>query len=220
MTQQIIQAEQQLAVADNPATVGAFFQLMKPRVMSLVIFTGFAGMFLAPGEMHPVLAAIALFAIAAGAGASGAINQWYDRDIDAVMTRTRGRPIPAGQVVPAEALALVKNDDYKQANIPMLPVVAGPKETRKQILIYALILAPTGLVPYSLSMSSLFYLVVAAVMGAIFVWLSFSLYKKPSDKAAWKLFKFSIFYLFILFAALIADRLMATLLFGAGSFIG
>ena len=75
MTQQIIQAEQQLAVADNPATVGAFFQLMKPRVMSSVIFTGFAGMFLAPGQMHPVLAAIALFAIAAGAGASGAINQ-------------------------------------------------------------------------------------------------------------------------------------------------
>ena len=106
MTQQIIQAEQQLAVADNPATVGAFFQLMKPRVMSLVIFTGFAGMFLAPGQMHPVLAAIALFAIAAGAGASGAINQWYDRDIDAVMTRTRNRPIPAGRVVPAEALSL------------------------------------------------------------------------------------------------------------------
>ncbi|MGB1474424.1 MAG: protoheme IX farnesyltransferase, partial [Candidatus Puniceispirillaceae bacterium] len=74
--------------------------------------------------------------------------------------------------------------------------------------------------PYALSMASLFYLAVAAVMGAIFVWLSFSLYKKPSDKAAWKLFKFSIFYLFILFAALIADRLMATLLFGAGSFIG
>ena len=301
------------AEAGQLASAGDYLALMKPRVMSLVIFTCLAGMYLSGGEAHPVLAIISLLAISVGAGASGAINQWYDRDIDAVMTRTRGRPIPAGQVVPAEALslgivisilsvlllslssnllaggllaftiffyaviytvwlkrstaqniviggaagalppmvgwaavtgsisiesialfalifvwtpphfwalALVKNDDYKQANIPMLPVVAGPAETRKQILIYALILAPTGLVPYALSMTSLFYLVVAAVMGAIFVWLSFSLYKKPIDKAAWKLFKFSIFYLFILFAALIADRLMATLLFGAGGLTG
>ena len=302
MTQQIIQAEPHVTVADTPATVGEFFQLMKPRVMSLVIFTGFAGMFLAPVQMHPILAAVALFAIAAGAGASGAINQWYDRDIDAVMSRTRNRPIPAGRVVPAEALALgivisflsvlllsltsnllaggllaftiffyaviytvwlkrstaqniviggaagalppmvgwaavtgsvsiesialfalifiwtpphfwalalVKNDDYKQAGVPMLPVVAGAAETRKQILIYALILAPTGLAPYALSMTSILYPAIAALMGIIFVGLAVSLYRKPSDAAAWKLFKFSIFYLFILFAALIADRLIA-----------
>ena len=302
MTQQIIQAEPHVTVADTPATVGEFFQLMKPRVMSLVIFTGFAGMFLAPGQMHPILAAVALFAIAAGAGASGAINQWYDRDIDAVMSRTRNRPIPAGRVVPAEALALgivisflsvlllsltsnllaggllaftiffyaviytvwlkrstaqniviggaagalppmvgwaavtgsvsiesialfalifiwtpphfwalalVKNDDYKQAGVPMLPVVAGAAETRKQILIYALILAPTGLAPYALSMTSILYPAIAVVKGIIFVGLAVSLYRKPSDAAAWKLFKFSIFYLFILFAALIADRLIA-----------
>ena len=305
MTQQIIQAEPHVTVADTPATVGEFFQLMKPRVMSLVIFTGFAGMFLAPGQMHPILAAVALFAIAAGAGASGAINQWYDRDIDAVMSRTRNRPIPAGRVVPAEALALgivisflsvlllsltsnllaggllaftiffyaviytvwlkrstaqniviggaagalppmvgwaavtgsisiesialfalifvwtpphfwalalVKNDDYKQAGVPMLPVVAGAAETRKQILIYALILAPTGLAPYALSMTTLLYPAIAAVMGIVFVGLAISLYRKPSDAAAWKLFKFSIFYLFILFAALIADRLIASLI--------
>ena len=303
MTQQIIQAEPHVTVADTPATVGEFFQLMKPRVMSLVIFTGFAGMFLAPGQMHPILAAVALFAIAAGAGASGAINQWYDRDIDAVMSRTRGRPIPAGRVVPAEALALgivisflsvlllsltsnllaggllaftiffyaviytvwlkrstaqniviggaagalppmvgwaavtgsisiesialfalifvwtpphfwalalVKNDDYQQAGVPMLPVVAGADETRKQILIYSLILAPTGLAPYALSMTTIIYPAIAAVMGIIFVGLAVSLYRKPSDAAAWKLFKFSIFYLFILFAALIADRLIAS----------
>ena len=313
MTQQIIQAEPHVTVADTPATVGEFFQLMKPRVMSLVIFTGFAGMFLAPGQMHPILAAVALFAIAAGAGASGAINQWYDRDIDAVMSRTRNRPIPAGRVVPAEALALgivisflsvlllsltsnllaggllaftiffyaviytvwlkrstaqniviggaagalppmvgwaavtgsisiesialfalifvwtpphfwalalVKNDDYKQAGVPMLPVVAGAAETRKQILIYALILAPTGLAPYALSMTTLLYPAIAAVMGIVFVGLAISLYRKPSDTAAWKLFKFSIFYLFILFAALIADRLIASLIQGAGTFIG
>ena len=313
MTQQIIQAEPHVTVADTPATVGEFFQLMKPRVMSLVIFTGFAGMFLAPGQMHPILAAVTLFAIAAGAGASGAINQWYDRDIDAVMSRTRNRPIPAGRVVPAEALALgivisflsvlllsltsnllaggllaftiffyaviytvwlkrstaqniviggaagalppmvgwaavtgsisiesialfalifvwtpphfwalalVKNDDYKQAGVPMLPVVAGPAETRKQILIYALILAPTGLAPYALSMTTLLYPLVAVVMGIVFVGLAVSLYRKPSDAAAWKLFKFSIFYLFILFAALIADRLIASLIKGAGTSIG
>lgn len=299
MTQQIIQAETQLTVAEKPATVGEFFQLMKPRVMSLVIFTGFAGMFLAPGSMHPLLAAIALFAIAAGAGASGAINQWYDRDIDAVMSRTRSRPIPAGRVEPAEALALgivisflsvllltiasnllaggllaftiffyaviytvwlkrstaqniviggaagalppmvgwaavtgsisiepialfalifvwtpphfwalalVKNDDYRDAGVPMLPVVAGKAETRKQILIYALILAPTGLTPYMLAMASVGYGVVSALLGVYFVHLSFKLYRQRSDKAAWKLFKFSIFYLFLLFAALIIDR--------------
>ena len=249
--------------------------------------------------MHPLLAAIALFAIAAGAGASGAINQWYDRDIDAVMSRTRGRPIPAGRVEPAEALALgivisflsvllltmasnllaggllaftiffyaviytvwlkrstaqniviggaagalppmvgwaavtgsisiepialfalifvwtpphfwalalVKNDDYRDAGVPMLPVVAGKAETRKQILIYALVLAPTGLVPYALAMTSIGYGIVAAVMGGYFVYLSFKLYRQPSDAAAWKLFKFSIFYLSLLFAALIIDR--------------
>ena len=86
-------------------SVGDFWQLLKPRVMSLVIFTGFAGMFVAPGGMHPLLFCISLLAIAAGAGASGAINQWYDRDIDAVMARTRLRPIPAGAVEPAEALS-------------------------------------------------------------------------------------------------------------------
>ena len=93
-------------VSASVATVGDFFELMKPRVMSLVIFTGFAGMYLAPVKTHLGLAVVSLFAIAAGAGASGAINQWYDRDIDRIMSRTRGRPIPAGKVDPAEALAL------------------------------------------------------------------------------------------------------------------
>ena len=86
-------------------SVADFWNLLKPRVMSLVIFTGFAGMFLAPTSIHPMLFIISLFAIAAGAGASGAINQWYDSDIDAVMQRTQNRPIPAGAVEPAEALS-------------------------------------------------------------------------------------------------------------------
>lgn len=84
--------------------VSDFFALMKPRVMSLVVFTGFAGLVVAPGEIHPLLAAVAIFCIALASGAAGAINMWYDRDIDAVMERTRERPIPTGRVEPAEAL--------------------------------------------------------------------------------------------------------------------
>ena len=87
------------------ASVGDFIALLKPRVMSLVVFTGVAGLVAAPGAIHPVLAAIAVLCIAVAAGAAGAINMWYDRDIDALMTRTRERPIPAGRMVPAEALA-------------------------------------------------------------------------------------------------------------------
>jgi heme o synthase len=85
-------------------SVGDYVALLKPRVMSLVVFTGFVGLYLAPGHLHPVLAMIAVLCIAVGAGASGAINMWYDRDIDAVMRRTRGRPLPAGRMAPGEAL--------------------------------------------------------------------------------------------------------------------
>ncbi|MFZ9487408.1 MAG: heme o synthase [Alphaproteobacteria bacterium] len=87
------------------AGVGDFVALLKPRVMSLVVFTGFAGMVAAPGHIHPLLAAIAVLCIAVGAGAAGAINMWYDRDIDALMSRTRDRPIPAGRMDPSETLA-------------------------------------------------------------------------------------------------------------------
>ena len=87
------------------ADVVDFWQLLKPRVMSLVVFTGLVGMVLAPGTLHPVLAAVALLCIAVGAGASGALNMWYDADIDAVMRRTARRPVPAGRVLPGEALA-------------------------------------------------------------------------------------------------------------------
>ncbi len=84
--------------------VSDYVALLKPRVMSLVVFTGLVGLWLAPGHIHPVLAAVAVAAIAIGAGASGAINMWYDRDIDALMSRTRGRPIPAGVIAPDDAL--------------------------------------------------------------------------------------------------------------------
>ena len=280
-------------------SVADFWSLLKPRVMSLVIFTGFAGMFVAPGEMHPLLFAISLFAIAAGAGASGAINQWYDRDIDAVMSRTKERPIPSGIMVPAEALtmglvisalsvlllglasnwlaagllaftiffygviytiwlkrrtpqniviggaagalppvigwaavtnslsieplllfalifiwtpphfwalALFRNDDYMRANVPMLPVVSGEPETRKQILIYALILAPLAVAPTFIGMASLAYGALATVMGAVFVYLSVKLFRTGDHAVAKKLFAFSILYLFLLFLGIVIDH--------------
>ena len=282
-------------------SVADFWQLLKPRVMSLVIFTGFVGMFLAPGDMHSLLFVISLFAIAAGAGASGAINQWYDRDIDAVMERTRSRPVPAGAVEPAEALsfglvistlsvlllglaanwlaagllaftiffygviytiwlkrstpqniviggaagalppvigwaavtgglsieplilfavifmwtpphfwalALFRNDDYVRANVPMMPVVAGAAETRRQILIYALLLAPLALAPALIGMTSMAYGILTAALGLNFVRLSWGLYHRPDDAAAKRLFAFSILYLFLLFLGLVGDRLL------------
>ena len=89
---------------DETVALGDFVALLKPRVMSLVVFTGAVGMLLAPGALHPVLAVVAILCIAVGAGAAGAINMWVDRDIDALMTRTRNRPIPAGRMAPNVAL--------------------------------------------------------------------------------------------------------------------
>src|SRR4051812_37847892 len=87
------------------AGAGDYFALMKPRVMSLVIFTALVGLVIAPGHIHPLIGFTALLCIAVGAGAAGALNMWYDADIDALMTRTAQRPIPAGRVLPGEALA-------------------------------------------------------------------------------------------------------------------
>src|SRR6202795_362084 len=87
------------------AGVGDYVALLKPRVMSLVVFTALVGLVIAPGHVHPVIALTALLCIAVGAGAAGALNMWYDADIDARMTRTAGRPIPQGRVTPGEALA-------------------------------------------------------------------------------------------------------------------
>src|ERR1700736_3844084 len=93
------------ALALSAAEVADFVALMKPRVMSLVVFTAFVGLMLAPGHLHPVLGFAALLCIAIGAGAAGALNMWFDADVDAVMSRTARRPIPAGRVLPREALA-------------------------------------------------------------------------------------------------------------------
>ncbi len=100
-----IAAENDAHLVAAGARVGDFVALLKPRVMSLVVFSGFAGLFVAPHHIHPLLGAVAVLCIAVGAGASGAMNMWYDRDIDAIMSRTRNRPVPRGYVTPDQALA-------------------------------------------------------------------------------------------------------------------
>src|SRR5215467_12505352 len=87
------------------ARVSDYVALMKPRVMSLVVFTALVSVMIAPGHVHPVIGFTTLLCIAVGAGAAGALNMWYDADIDALMKRTSGRPIPRGRIAPGEALA-------------------------------------------------------------------------------------------------------------------
>jgi len=288
------------------AGVEDYLALMKPRVMSLVVFTALVGLLVAPGSVHPVIGFTALLCIAVGAGASGALNMWYDADIDAIMTRTARRPIPAGRVLPGEALgfgltlsvgsvlvlgllvnvlaaallamtiafyvlvytmwlkratpqniviggaagafppmigwaavtggltieplllfliiflwtpphfwalALLKSDDYARAGVPMLPVVAGPDETRRQILLYTLVLAPVGLTPTLLGYAGLVYGAVACLCGAAMLMLAWRVYRDRSGPAAAtaakKLFAFSLLYVFVLFAALLVDNALA-----------
>src|SRR5438874_12407393 len=88
-----------------PARLPDFVALMKPRVMMLAVFTALVGLIIAPGDLDPLLGSVAILGIAAGAGAAGVLNMWYDADIDAVMARTAGRPIPRGRISRAEALA-------------------------------------------------------------------------------------------------------------------
>ncbi len=285
--------------AGEGARVSDFLQLLKPRVMSLVVFSGFAGLMVAPGHLHPLLAAVAVLCIAVGAGASGAINMWYDRDIDAVMSRTRHRPIPAGRVEPSEAagfgvvlaivsvgmmgiavnwlaagllasailfyvlvytmwlkrrtpqniviggaagafppmigwaaetghlglapivlfllifmwtpphfwaLALFRSADYAKAGVPMLPVVAGPRATKLQMLIYTLLLFPLALLPWMLGIAGAVYGISAMVLGALFILAAVRVWFDPTDRSAKRMFAYSILYLFLLFALLIADR--------------
>ncbi|MEC7154668.1 MAG: heme o synthase [Pseudomonadota bacterium] len=294
------------AYLDDAGSAADFISLMKPRVMSLVVFTALVGLIMAPGSPHPVLAVSAVILIALGAGASAALNMWYDADIDAVMARTKTRPVPAGRIDREDALmfglwmsglsvlsmavlinyasaallaftiffyaviytmilkrrtaqniviggaagafppvigwvaatgsisleplvffliifiwtpphfwalALVKNDDYRNANIPMLPVTSGADATVRQILLYTLALAGTVMLPYLLGFSGMLYGVGAGVASAIFVGLSLLLAVSSPERRnriAGMVFAYSIFYLFIVFALLPADRLMAS----------
>lgn len=290
----------------NAGTASDFFALLKPRVMSLVVFTGFVGIAVAPGTLHPVLAFAALLCIAVGAGASGALNMWYDADIDARMMRTAERPIPQGRVTAGEALgfgatlsvvsvvamglfvnyvaaallaitigfylfiytmwlkrrtpqniviggaagafppmigwaavtgtvslesiilfliifmwtpphfwalALYRKGDYAGVGVPMLPVVAGKHETRKQILIYSALLVPLTLSPVVLGFAGAIYGAVTASAGAVFLALAWQVWQAgkrgdepDSDTRAKRLFLFSIFYLFLIFALFLVER--------------
>jgi protoheme IX farnesyltransferase len=287
-------------------TVRELFSLLKPRVMTLVVFTGMVGMMLAPGynSVHPFIALLIVATIALGSGAGGMLNMWYDRDIDCIMKRTQRRPIPSGKIAaddvlmggvmlsvaavmllgmatnwvaagwlafaiffysviytiglkrrtpqniviggaagafppvigwaavtgntPLEAwllfaiiflwtpphfwaLALGCNEDYRRANIPMLPVSHGASRTVKEMLLYSLLLAAVSLCPAFIGMSGMLYLGGASVFSLLFVILCWRVYQQPEHTtSAKRLFAFSILYLFGIFALLLSDHLIST----------
>lgn len=277
-----------------------FAILLKPRVMSLVLFTGFSGMFLAPGTIDNLTATIAVICIAVGAGAAGAINMWYDRDIDQMMERTMNRPLPAGRVEPNAALILgtilsvisistmtifvnimsgillavtvlfyvfvytvwlkrrtpqniviggaagalppmigwaaVTNDigigslilfaiiflwtpphfwalslylteDYEKAGVPMMPVVSGKIETKRLILLYSFILFPVTLAPYFIGLIGPYGLALISILGIIFIAHAFKVKFSNESHAPRSMFRYSIFYLFLIFVTMIADHI-------------
>lgn len=288
-----------------PAEWRDFFALTKPRVMSLVIFTGLCGLLAAPGTIHPVIAFTAILCIAVGAGGAAALNQWWEADIDAGMKRTAQRPLPAGRMDRTSArdfgfalaggsvfvmglgvgwlaaailavsifyyawiytvwlkprtpqnivigggagafppligwvavtgdvtlmpvllfaiifmwtpphfwaLALFVQTDYAKVGIPMMPVVAGERSTRRQIMAYAVALLPLTLVPWWIGGTGGIYGWSALALGIVFVALSIKVGVRrsvPGDGMVpeKRLFGYSILYLFVLFGMLVADRL-------------
>ncbi|MGB0671836.1 MAG: heme o synthase [Rhodospirillales bacterium] len=293
-----------VATLARRATARDYAILLKPRVMSLVVFTALVGLLLAPETMAVGEAILAVALIALGAGASGAINMWYDRDIDAHMDRTMNRPIPAGRMNPVSALvfgtalavfsvlamgafinwvaagllaftiffyviiytvwlkrrtpqniviggasgalppvvgwaaatgsvgleavilfaiifawtpphfwalALFRSGDYERAGVPMLPVVAGIEETKRQILLYSLVLVPLTLMPTLLGMAGWFYFAAACLLGFELLRHAFRVRAADRSDEAWtkvprRMFFFTILYLFGIFVALLADR--------------
>lgn len=297
------QATQQTAL---PAEWRDFWALTKPGVMKLVVFTALCGLLAAPGTIHPVIGFTAVLCIALAAGASGALNQWYEADVDAKMVRTAKRPLPAGRMdresalqfgiglsafsvgimgvavnwlaasllafsiffyaviytmwlkpntpqniviggaagafppligwaavtgdvtlIPVLlfaiiflwtpphfwALALFMKADYGAAGIPMLPNVAGRRETRKQILLYSFVMAAAAMAPFAIGEASLVYGISALVLNIVFVILAFAVWRNDATDAAQmkpekRLFAFSILYLFALFAIFAGDRML------------
>jgi heme o synthase len=290
-----------------PADWRDFLSLTKPRVMSLVIFTGLCGLLAAPVAINPVLGFTAILCIALGAGGSGALNQWWEADLDAKMKRTAGRPLPAGRMDRTSArdfgmilcaasvlimgvavnwlaaavlavsivyyavvytvwlkprtpqnivigggagafppmigwiaatgditlmpvllfaiiffwtpphfwaLALFVETDYAAAGVPMLPNVAGHHHTRRQILIYAVLLLPLSLAPFWLELAGWLYGLAALLLSALFVLLALrvAVFRGAADDMNMapekRLFGYSVLYLFALFAALVADRFL------------
>ena len=296
-----------IAADAGGADVEDFAALLKPRVMSLVVFTALVGMVTARGDLNPALAVIALLSIAVGAGAAGALNMWYEAGIDGLMRRTRTRPIPGGRLSRSDAfafavvltcfsiailglaanwlaavllaftiffyvvvytvwlkprtaqniviggaagalppvvgwaamtggvslepllyfliifmwtpphfwaLALFTRDDYERAGIPMMPNIAGELSTRRQILIYSVLLTLVGLSPWMLGYAGPAFGAAAAVLGLEFMRRAYVLGRRgdaDNHRAAKKLFGFSIVYLFGLFGV----RLVETVIIGS-----
>ena len=293
-----------------PPEAGDWLALLKPRVITLVVFTGFVGLLVAPGHLHPVLALAAVLCIAVAAGAAGAINMWYDRDIDAVMRRTAKRPIPGGRIGADEALgfgvvlavastllmglatnwfaaavlaasilfyvfiytmwlkrrtpqniviggaagafppmigwaavtggldvmplllfaivflwtpphfwalSLYASADYERAGVPMLPVTHGARVTRRQVMLYTMLLVPVSLLPWVLGYAGPVYGLSAVGLGIWFLLASWGVLRDKQDAggvsltgdapAKWA-FRVSLVYLFALFGALAADYLI------------
>ena len=299
------------------AQFGDYVDLLKPRVMRLVIFTAAVGLFTAPVAVHPVIAFATILCVAIGAGASGALNMWWDSDIDAIMKRTTSRPIPSGRVSRSEALAvgltlsflsvmmlglfgnliaagllaftiffyavvysmwlkrstphniviggaagafppmigwavatggvsvesvlmfalifmwtpphfwalaLFRNDDYKAAGIPMLPVTSGTKVTRRHILAYTVLLLPIAIAPAFTQIGGPLYFTIAVGFNAVFLFGAFRLWKRDdasadadSYRAEKRFFMFSILYLFVHFVALLAEAALRALDLGVTS---
>ena len=294
-----------IQAAEGEARFGDYIQLLKPRVMSLVVFTAFVGLLVAPVSVSPMVGFTAILFIALGAGASGALNMWYDADIDGVMRRTAKRPVPAGKVSAGEALslglwlsaisvamlglatnwyaagllaftiffyavvytiwlkrltpqniviggaagafppmvgwvaatgsvsleailmfglifmwtpphfwalALFMKSDYHEAKVPMLTVTHGRAETRRQILIYTILLVPVALGLGFTAVAGPFYLAAAIVLNAIFLkgaWDIWCRAEALAEADAYvvekRFFRFSLYYLFLHFGALLAD---------------
>ena len=290
--------------AAMPADWRDFYALTKPGVMKLVVFTGLCGLLAAPAQLPPVLAFTAVLCIALGAGAAGALNMWYEADIDAKMKRTASRPLPAGRMerqsalhfgvglscfsvllmgvatnwlaaailavsilfyvfvytiwlkrrtpqniviggaagafppligwaaVTGEAsllplllfsliflwtpphfwaLSLFIRSDYANAGVPMLPVVAGARTTRIQILLYTLPMAAAAIAPWPLGLTGAVYGIAAIALNAVFILLAVPvLLNQATDSKQMgpekRLFAWSVLYLFAIFAALVADK--------------
>lgn len=293
-------------VRSLPADWRDFYALTKPRVMSLVIFTGLCGLLAAPGSIHPILGFTAILCIALAGGGAAALNQWWEADIDSEMKRTAQRPLPQGKMRPQDArdfgiflsvaavltmglangwlaaiilaisvvyyavvytmwlkprtpqnivigggagafppligwvavtgdvtlmpvllfliifiwtpphfwaLALFVKMDYAKVGIPMMPVVAGEKSTRRQILAYSFVLLAVTLVPWFTGDSGMIYGISAAVLSGLFVLLAVPVGLRTASvddamKPEKRLFAYSVIYLFALFAALVADAVL------------
>ena len=283
--------------------LNSFYQLMKPRVMSLVIFTCVVGLIAAPVKLDFITSVLSLSAVALGAGSAGALNMWYEADLDSLMKRTCLRPIPTGKVSKNQALifglvtsfisvialyyfsnflsalmltltiffyvviytmwlkkltaqniviggaagafppiigwtiatgnitlepilyfliiffwtpshfwalSIYKTEDYDNANIPMLPVVAGIKTTKINIFVYGLILFAISLTPYFFGYLGFIYFFTSLVLGIYYVYLCYKLLKETVDenKFAKKVFIYSILYLFLIFITILTDGII------------